>query len=254
LSYTRFDDQRARGKISQLRNELADAVRAVTGEPFEIFQDTDGIGLGGHWPGKLHRMLDDARFFIPILTPSYFKSLACRDELDKFLRAEKEKGRRDLILPIYYLDCEVVEQPEQRFGDPLATAIHERQRYDWRELRHHTFSTRKMAIEVERKARAIRDARQRAAAPMARARQGPEVVPERAGGTSGSGSAVLTAPAPLGPELSPGTVFRDKDAPWCPELVVIPPGAFVGAREAAAPGSDRLSAGRQPVPGDVRRI
>ncbi len=27
--------------------------------------------------------------------------------------------------------------------------------------------------------------------------------------------------------LPPGTVFRDIDAPWCPELVVIPPGEFL---------------------------
>ena len=24
-----------------------------------------------------------------------------------------------------------------------------------------------------------------------------------------------------------GTVFRDIDAPWCPEMVVIPPGEFM---------------------------
>ena len=28
-------------------------------------------------------------------------------------------------------------------------------------------------------------------------------------------------------QLKPGTVFRDIDAPWCPELVVIPPGEFM---------------------------
>jgi hypothetical protein len=37
LSYTRFDDRRERGKISQFRQELEDEVRAVTGEAFEIF-------------------------------------------------------------------------------------------------------------------------------------------------------------------------------------------------------------------------
>jgi hypothetical protein len=37
-------------------------------------------------------MLEEARFFIPILTPSYFRNPACRDELDKLLRSEKGKG------------------------------------------------------------------------------------------------------------------------------------------------------------------
>ena len=78
LSYTRFDDQHDGGAISEFRGRLASAVRAVTGELFEIFQDVDGIGLGERWPGKLDEMLDEARFFIPIVTPSYFTSKACR--------------------------------------------------------------------------------------------------------------------------------------------------------------------------------
>ena len=33
--------------------------------------------------------------------------------------------------------------------------------------------------------------------------------------------------------MEPGTVFRDVDAAWCPELVVIPPGEFMmGSTEA----------------------
>lgn len=92
LSYTRFDDHHDRGAISKFRVRLANAVRAVTGEAFEIFQDVDGIGLGEKWPGKLDQILDEARFFIPIITPNFFSSKACRDELEKFLKAEKDRG------------------------------------------------------------------------------------------------------------------------------------------------------------------
>jgi hypothetical protein len=157
LSYTRFDDQRERGRISQLRRELADEVRAVTGEPFEIFQDVEGIGIGEHWPGKLGQMLQEARFFIPILTPSYFNSTACRDELEKFLCAEGERGRNDLVLPIYYIECDIMEDPNLRAGDPLAAEIHKRQRHDWRLLRFSSFNTKvvktalhKLALEIVR--------------------------------------------------------------------------------------------------------
>jgi hypothetical protein len=62
LSYTRFDDHNDGGAISEFCRRLANAVRAVTGVPFEIFQDVEGIGVGEHWPGKLDRMLDEARF------------------------------------------------------------------------------------------------------------------------------------------------------------------------------------------------
>ena len=61
-------------------------VREVSGEPFDIFQDVDGIGVGEHWPGKLDADARPGAFFIPIVTPVYFKSKACREELQKFLR------------------------------------------------------------------------------------------------------------------------------------------------------------------------
>src|SRR5262245_49233 len=103
LSYTHHDDEHTHGAISQFRTRLAGAVRFVSGDPFEIFQDVDGIGVGQHWPDKLHEMLNEVRFFIPILTPNYFKSHSCLIELEKFLEAEKAKDRSDLCLT--YLLC-----------------------------------------------------------------------------------------------------------------------------------------------------
>ena len=77
-------------------------MHAVTGEPFEIFQDVDGIGVGELWPDKLDQMLDQARFFIPILTPSYFRSKACRDELEKIpARRESQAGAVTSFCHIY---------------------------------------------------------------------------------------------------------------------------------------------------------
>jgi formylglycine-generating enzyme required for sulfatase activity len=162
LSYTRFDDQNDGGAISEFRMRLANEVRAVTGKPFEIFQDIDGIGLGEKWSGKLDQILDQARFFIPIITPNYFTSEACRDEIEKFLRAEADRGRSDLVLPIYYIECDVLEDRDLRSADPLATAIHERQRQDWRHLRFETFADRDVRRALEGLARQITRARHRA--------------------------------------------------------------------------------------------
>ena len=157
LSYTRFDDRR--GDIRRFCEHLEDAVREVTGEPFEIFQDVDDIEVGERWSDKLDEMLAETRFFIPILTPSYFNSAACRDELQKFLRAEEKAGRRDLILPIYYIRCPVLEDKELRRADDLATAIHQRQRWEWRELRHYSFRSRNVRLKIEALGEAIATAR-----------------------------------------------------------------------------------------------
>jgi hypothetical protein len=161
LSYTRSDDQHDRGAISKFRLRLASAVRAVTGEAFEIFQDIDGLGLGERWLDKLDEMLDQARFFIPILTPSYFKSEACRDELQKFLDAEKRRRRNDLVLPIYYIQCPVLEEADLREADHLARIVSERQRWDWRDLRLRSFHNRNVQLAIEGLAREIYKVRRR---------------------------------------------------------------------------------------------
>jgi formylglycine-generating enzyme required for sulfatase activity len=245
LSYTRFDDRHDGGAISEFRVRLADAIRAVTGEPFEIFQDIDGIGLGEHWPGKLDQALRDVRFFIPIITPSYFTSKACREELERFLRAEADRGRSDLVLPIYYIESDVLEDAALRAADPLASMMHERQRHDWRELRFEPFDAARARKALECLAREIVGARRRAM-PVT-AKPSLDMVVERSqlskltpteelilpttfsnGIKRSSGepkpkkacSATLKAPVP-------GTIFRDIDAFWCPEMIVIPAGEFI---------------------------
>lgn len=160
LSYTRFDDRY--DKISEFRTWLSDAVEEVSGNAFDIFQDVEGIGLGEKWRDVLDDMLDQARFFIPILTPKFFNSDACRDELTKFLELERKAGRQDLVLPVYWIDCSVLETNELKAKDELAQAIDERQRWDWRELRREDFLSREVQRELSRLALQIERARQRA--------------------------------------------------------------------------------------------
>src|SRR4051812_32110047 len=50
---------------------------------FTIFQDHDGIAFGQHWPSRLDEALAGARFLVPVLSPSFFRSGPCRDELAK---------------------------------------------------------------------------------------------------------------------------------------------------------------------------
>ena len=51
---------------------------------------------------------------IPILTPSFFNSEPCRAELEQFLEREKELGRNDLVLPLYYIDHPAFSDEVQR--------------------------------------------------------------------------------------------------------------------------------------------
>jgi CheY-like chemotaxis protein len=133
LSYTRIDDEFFGGAITSLRKLLELGVQVVTGNrEFCIFQDVDGIELGQQWQDRLDEAITSTKFLIPIVTPCFFESSACRDELGKFVEHERALRRGDLILPIYFVTTPLFEKPDLLKDDPLASEIRRRQWYDWR--------------------------------------------------------------------------------------------------------------------------
>ena len=84
------------------------------------------------------------------------RSRPCRDELEKFFRAEANHGRQDLVLPVYYMDRDTLENADLRAADPLAAAIHKRQRHDWRPLRFRSFNTKTLRESCEKLAEIVR--------------------------------------------------------------------------------------------------
>ena len=134
LSYTRKDDEHFGGDITRFRETLELGVQAVTGNrSFTIFQDVDGIALGEKWQKKLNEAISAATLLIPVITPLFFSSPPCRDELSRFLEHETARGRDDTILPLYFLTAPVLDKPEELGQDPLASEVASRQIYDWRE-------------------------------------------------------------------------------------------------------------------------
>jgi hypothetical protein len=120
---------------------LGGEVRIQTGEPFEIFQDRKDITLGQQWKKRTDETIDAITFLIPIITPAFFRSQICREELERFIDREKTLGRSDLILPVYYIECPVLHDPSKLDRDPLAKVIAERQYYDWSDLRFESFTS-----------------------------------------------------------------------------------------------------------------
>jgi hypothetical protein len=57
LSYARFNNQLDEDRISDFCKRLAGEVEAVTGEPFEIFQDLRNIRVGQQWKERPSRFL-----------------------------------------------------------------------------------------------------------------------------------------------------------------------------------------------------
>jgi hypothetical protein len=158
MSYTRFDDEHEKGRLTEFCKRLSDEVRFQTGEQFGIFQDTNDITCGQPWEDRIRECLDAGTFLIPIITPSFFKSVPCRDELNCFRTRESALGRNDLILPLYYFDCSLLNDEGKRNADPLAKLISERNYFDWRDLRFKPFSSPQAAKMLAKLARQIAEA------------------------------------------------------------------------------------------------
>lgn len=80
-SYVRKDDEHDGGALSHLREKLSYEVGGQIGEDFEIFQDRENIKWGQQWKFRIIDSVNATTFFIPVITPRFFKSTACIEEL-----------------------------------------------------------------------------------------------------------------------------------------------------------------------------
>ncbi|MCH7999707.1 MAG: TIR domain-containing protein, partial [Chloroflexi bacterium] len=172
MSYVRFEDEHADGRLTEFRERLSAEVRVQTGEEFIIFQDRNDIKWGQNWKERIEESLDKVTFLIPIITPSFFNSPPCRGELEKFLEREKKLRRNDLILPVYYVDCPLLNEEAKRATDELAEVVAVRQYADWRPLRFEYFTSPQVGKRLAELSVQIREALERTAGPGRRRASG----------------------------------------------------------------------------------
>ena len=162
MSYVRSDDANDNGRISELRKRLEGEIRVQSGDnTFHIFQDREDIAWGEQWAQRINESLDAVTFLFPVITPGFFKSTACRDELKRFLEREKQLRRQDLILPIYYVETPLLTDPAKGKADELGTIIADRQHADWRDLRFEFIDSPNVRRVLAELAKQVADALER---------------------------------------------------------------------------------------------
>ena len=138
FSYARFDDEYEEKRLTRLRERLEGAIRAHTGMKIDIFQDRK-LAWGDNWKETIREAAAGAWFFIPIITPSFFKSTPCAEEFDVFRqhqsKVEREHPDVKVILPIYWIEADELSEPAWREGIPMAGILAEFQWMNWRDLR-----------------------------------------------------------------------------------------------------------------------
>ena len=155
MSYVRSDDDHDDGRITKFRKRLEGEVRMQSGKAFPIFQDRNDIAWGQHWKSVITDALSSVRFLIPIVTPSFFASDACRSEFETFLQRENMLGVPRLILPVYYVPCEQLEGDYPKNKDAVADVLRDRNWTDWRTFRFKPLSDPEVAATLASLARTI---------------------------------------------------------------------------------------------------
>lgn len=158
MSYARFDDQHDNGWLTRFQERLSAEVRAQTGMDFAIFQDRKDIAWGQNWQQRIDEALDTVTLLLVVITPSFFRSQACRSEVNKFLERERILGRGDLILPVYYIGAREMDDPGLREADDMAKVLFSRQWADWRKLRLKSITSPQVRKAIAELASRMRDA------------------------------------------------------------------------------------------------
>jgi 8-oxo-dGTP pyrophosphatase MutT (NUDIX family) len=159
LSYAHADDEADGGKLVEFGQRLEREIQVQTGASFTIFQDRKDIRWGDAWRTRIDSSLDQVTFLIPIITPSFFASVQCRSEFERFAARESKLGRDDLIFPVYYVNCP--QLTSETPSDQIAQIIRQRQYTDWRDLRFESFSSPNVARRMAELAQQLSAASER---------------------------------------------------------------------------------------------
>jgi len=152
FSYSREDDEDAKGALSALRDRISRELRGQLGRSrseFNLWQDKVAIAHGAEWEDAIKDAIAQSVFFIPIVTPSTLRSTHCKFEFDLFLAREAELNRRDLIFPIHYIRVPALEDERQWRQNDVLNVIGRRQYLDWTPMRFLDIGSPEAARQVE---------------------------------------------------------------------------------------------------------
>jgi len=153
FSYSREDDEAFRGSLSALRDAVGRELAAQLGRNrrnFRLWQDQEAIAPGKMWESEIAKAVEQAAFFIPIVTPRAVTSEYCQFEFNSFLAREQTLGRGDLVFPILYISVPALQDEAKWRNDPVLSTVARRQYVDWRPFRHIAVNTTSFGEAIER--------------------------------------------------------------------------------------------------------
>lgn len=162
LSYARANNQNTNGLISKLKTMIEKQISEVCGNKINIFKDDEVLDSGAKWEEEINKTIDEeALILIALITPSFFNSQNCHEEIGRFLQRENKLGRSDLIIPIYLIDVDEIKnklknRKTNRKNNNLADILLQRNLVDFRELYKNNFHKRQCAAPIRKLAQDVK--------------------------------------------------------------------------------------------------
>lgn len=153
LSYCHADNDHLKGAILQFVNDIIDEYNYETSNTLGLFVDKTSINWGEDWRQALDRGIGNANIILPIITPRYVRSEACRKELLDFNTRVTEHGP-NRILPLMLQSIDGMTGISDR--DPVWDIAHNRQYLPVGDLRLMSAEDRqKRILEIVKELRAV---------------------------------------------------------------------------------------------------
>ena len=103
LSYRHLSDMGGDQWVTTFCENLNILLEESLGKKVDIFFDKFELRAGDKWRSEIDRALESAPIFLAIIVQSYFESVVCRQEMDRFLGLYKQANDATprLIFPIF---------------------------------------------------------------------------------------------------------------------------------------------------------
>jgi hypothetical protein len=154
-SYSRDADSYENNDISELRKNLARAIRIVGGIDIDITIDSRSIRVGEHLENRIRHLISGSACMITVIAPTYFTSEWCKLEYNWFLEQQRLLGREDLILPILYREIKPLPGFDASDSPEWKEDIFGRNYLNWTDLRNADADSSEYKNRIEKFANAI---------------------------------------------------------------------------------------------------
>jgi TIR domain len=188
-SYVHKDNENFGAAIEHMVEDIRAFHEAETGRTLQIFFDRVDIGWGQDLRNAISDSVENATFFIPMLTARYFQSAWCRDELLSFYGKCRSLGVTELILPVVLAGASQIREDSD---DELVRIVARVNYIDWSNIWPAGRGSSAWSLGVTKLVRRLVDLEDRVEAQLARTlAESAKEAKDWAGGVSSDSNAAV---------------------------------------------------------------